>query len=117
MSDDWDTEKGVTCVVCPKCAFTFDACHADEGGGYSCPACAELAQEATIAQLRAEKDALRLDVERLDEALVVTLEQNAQLREALDRAMLSGCSGCTTQGILQAAAAALATNPKEDGDG
>lgn len=26
---------------CPDCGFSFDAVHEDEGGGYSCPACAE----------------------------------------------------------------------------
>jgi hypothetical protein len=33
-------EQGVTCVVCPDCAFTFDADHVDsDGGGYTCPLC------------------------------------------------------------------------------
>jgi hypothetical protein len=44
VADAWPREEGVTCVVCPACAFTFDAGHTDvDGGGHSCPACAELA--------------------------------------------------------------------------
>lgn len=41
---EWVREEGVTCVVCPSCAFTFDASHYDTDGGgdgYSCPACLE----------------------------------------------------------------------------
>lgn len=40
---DWLREEGVTCVVCPACAFTFDAFHTDKDGGYSCPVCTEQA--------------------------------------------------------------------------
>jgi CxxC motif-containing protein len=52
----WEHEEGVTCVVCPTCAFTFDASHADADGGYSCPVCAEapmarVAHAARIYQL------------------------------------------------------------------
>jgi hypothetical protein len=36
---DWELEHGVTCVVCPDCAFTFDAVHTDPDGSYSCPLC------------------------------------------------------------------------------
>lgn len=41
MSDDWQIEEGVRCVVAPCCGFTFDASHVDDvpGGGYSCPSC------------------------------------------------------------------------------
>lgn len=37
----WQVERGVTCVVCPDCAFTFDADHEDDRpeGGYTCPNC------------------------------------------------------------------------------
>ena len=35
----WATEDGVTCVVCPSCAFTFDAVHVEADGSYDCPAC------------------------------------------------------------------------------
>jgi len=36
----WERESGVECVVCPGCAFTFDAAHKDEATGrYSCPCC------------------------------------------------------------------------------
>jgi hypothetical protein len=40
----WAVEEAVTCVACPDCAFTFDALHEDTGGGYSCPACSEIAK-------------------------------------------------------------------------
>lgn len=37
---EWTVEEGVRCVVCPGCAFTFDALHTDTGSdGYSCPCC------------------------------------------------------------------------------
>lgn len=40
MAREWVIEEGVTCVVCPDCAFTFDASHwDDETGLYSCPNC------------------------------------------------------------------------------
>jgi hypothetical protein len=39
----WETARDVACIVCPACAFTFDADHEDwPEGGYSCPACAEM---------------------------------------------------------------------------
>lgn len=40
--ETWETEANVLCVVCPDCAFTFDACHENDTpeGGYSCPVCA-----------------------------------------------------------------------------
>ena len=37
---EWVIEPNVACVVCPACAFTFDACHVDDAtGDYSCPDC------------------------------------------------------------------------------
>lgn len=36
--EDWMASVGVM-VSCPGCAFTFDANHRDEDGGYSCPLC------------------------------------------------------------------------------
>ena len=39
-------------VTCDNCAFTFDAIHEDEGGGYSCPLCHETELEAENARLR-----------------------------------------------------------------
>jgi hypothetical protein len=43
---------------CPDCAFSFDAMHVDESGGYSCPVCAEarLEQENVVLK-RAIEDA------------------------------------------------------------
>lgn len=36
---------------CPECAFTFLAGHTDEGGGYSCPNCAEAKLAQQLAAL------------------------------------------------------------------
>lgn len=39
---EWETEWNVHCVVCPKCAFTFDASHTETTAGetkYVCPVC------------------------------------------------------------------------------
>ena len=60
--EDWIIEEGVRCVVAPCCAFTFDAGHTDiPGGGYSCPACAEIRLLAEAAALRTEREeAVRL---------------------------------------------------------
>jgi hypothetical protein len=44
VADEWNVERNVTCVVCPTCAFTFDANHQDVASrGYSCPVCFEAA--------------------------------------------------------------------------
>lgn len=40
-----------TMWTCPECAFSFDACHNDEGGGYSCPLCGEARAEARVEAL------------------------------------------------------------------
>lgn len=41
--EGWTVEDGVRCVVCPSCAFTFDAHHTDAATDrYSCPLCAEV---------------------------------------------------------------------------
>jgi 8-oxo-dGTP diphosphatase len=56
---------------CPECGFTFDTLHVDVvelGGGYSCPACAELRLSAEVAVLRAQRDAA---LPRIGSALVV----------------------------------------------
>lgn len=53
----WLVERGVECVICPECAFTFDACHTDtDTDRYSCPLCEPIAQpeaEPLAAALRA----------------------------------------------------------------
>ena len=38
---------------CDACGFGFDACHENEGGGYSCPLCKCVELEATLATARA----------------------------------------------------------------
>lgn len=58
----WEIEKGVTCVVCPHCAFTFDATHEDDtpDRGYTCPACPGQPADAAPdheALARADRDA------------------------------------------------------------
>lgn len=35
----WEVEHDRTNVVCPDCAFSFDAIHQDGDGGYTCPLC------------------------------------------------------------------------------
>lgn len=60
LPDGWVTEDGVRCVVCPTCAFTYDAYHEDTSrpGYYSCPICAlaqvERAVNQAISELRGE---------------------------------------------------------------
>src|SRR3990167_11528627 len=54
---DW-TESTELCVTCPVCAFAFDSIHTS-GEGYSCPACAEIELDRTIATLRALVEAKR----------------------------------------------------------
>lgn len=44
---------------CPDCAFSFDAFHTDQDGGYSCPACAELRLSSEVATLTATVAGLR----------------------------------------------------------
>ena len=41
--------------TCPDCAFTFDAIHTDEGGGYSCPCCAEAGLTAQLTEMQSEQ--------------------------------------------------------------
>jgi hypothetical protein len=35
----WETEHGVTCVICPECCFVFSAEHANADMTYTCPLC------------------------------------------------------------------------------
>ena len=44
--DTWQTVTEI-CVVCPGCAFTFDASHTinDDAGGYECPDCGAVSAE------------------------------------------------------------------------
>lgn len=53
MSHEWEREAHVTCVVCPHCAFTFDALHENDTPerGYSCPACAEIRLRAALTEI------------------------------------------------------------------
>jgi hypothetical protein len=60
-SEPWEREEHVDCVSCPECAFTFDACHEDRDGGYSCPLCAELASKKTLEGIaEKQQNALRI---------------------------------------------------------
>lgn len=61
---------------CPDCAFSFDAMHADEGGGYSCPACAETRLTAALALASANA---------LNERLVTALADLLDAVDALNR--------------------------------
>lgn len=83
MDSAWEREEGVTCVVCPACAFTFDACHTDEGGGYSCPVCAEIA-------LREERGRLRDALEWLEGELPWGSAMKERARAALGSGLAAG---------------------------
>ena len=41
--------------TCPECAFSFDAMHENEGGGYSCPLCENERLRAALIMI-ADKD-------------------------------------------------------------
>jgi len=59
----WAVETGVPCVVCPGCAFTFDACHEDaSAGGYSCPSCGYGSPEDVRGADVGERTARALDI-------------------------------------------------------
>lgn len=78
--DEWAREAGVTCVVCPDCAFTFDENHTDvPDDGYTCPLCGELKLQAALDEARTERDkALVL----ADEQAQWVEEERAQSNEA-----------------------------------
>jgi len=51
LGREWERVERVTCVVCPGCAFTFDAAHVTQTTGqYDCPCCEN---EALVAVARA----------------------------------------------------------------
>ena len=58
------------CVVCPVCAFTFDASHTDSGdddlSGYTCPCCTEQKTRPIAEAARAVNDP---SLRRLQESL------------------------------------------------
>lgn len=43
----------VSLWTCPDCAFSFDAAHKDEDGGYSCPVCGEARAERRLGAVLA----------------------------------------------------------------
>ena len=51
MADSWEHHADLDCVECPDCAFCFQDVHRDRDGGYSCPACAEIALTSRVAAL------------------------------------------------------------------
>ena len=62
QDQEWLREGHVDCVSCPVCAFTFDACHEDQGGGYSCPLCAEARLVEQLEAVRGELETTRADL-------------------------------------------------------
>lgn len=58
---EWQKESGVECVVCPECAFTFNAVHTLADGSYACPLC-------EIGTVTEERDAA---YETIDAALAM----------------------------------------------
>lgn len=47
-TEPWEDIAGVLCVICPQCAFTFDAFHESAKGGYTCPNCEECRLTAEV---------------------------------------------------------------------
>lgn len=62
-AEPWEHWADIDCVSCPDCAFTFSDVHRDKDGGYSCPACAEIALDARVSTL---ETALRPFAEKWD---------------------------------------------------
>jgi hypothetical protein len=62
---DWTTEDNVTCVVCPGCAFTFDAIHTNPEGGYSCPVCAAVLAAGTTRRPTRRSMSIESEMDRL----------------------------------------------------
>jgi hypothetical protein len=82
----WDREGDVVCVICPDCAFTFDADHYDEDGGYSCPACAEMALGPVVAaaQLVSDSNFRRLEHDLRKHGWVAQADQVQAFRKVLE---------------------------------
>ena len=55
---EWARIHGVTCVVCPGCAFTFSDEHTDAGTDdrYSCPCCGYGSPDKEERESRDEQD-------------------------------------------------------------
>lgn len=93
---------------CPDCAFSFDAMHADEGGGYSCPACAETRLTAALASANALNERLVAELEAATGYLLnarIDLETGATKKTAIQ----------TIEGGLKRIRALLADMGKGDG--
>lgn len=101
----WLTEEAVRCVVCPACAFTFDAFHTDEGGGYSCPQCAENAQRTAREQAEGEREEMMLEAMR----------QASELRDRL-AAMRALVEEAFREGMLAASATNFHPYSPEESD-
>lgn len=86
---EWtEREQGVECVVCPVCAFTFDADHENDTpeGGYTCPLCVEIDLRVKLGALCAAASAYlsaQADVNVSASAGVLTGEDEMRRDDAL----------------------------------
>lgn len=61
MEKDRGEKMSVEFWTCPNCAFSFDAVHKNEDGGYSCPNCEEARLRAEVERLKkAHEQILRI---------------------------------------------------------
>ena len=81
----WEVIRGITCVVCPGCAFTFAAEHTDEpdGTAYSCPCCGYGQPEPTEEEL--ERNGEREDAEMIRDCLAQGYAEGRRDAEIEDR--------------------------------
>lgn len=87
--DEWTEEEGVKCVVCPCCAFTFDATHTEPEGHYSCANCEAVSLDQQVRFYRDALEAIVRDDElwRMNEqafAIHTARRMFDQARYALD---------------------------------
>lgn len=89
-SEEWEEVVAFRCVICPQCAFTFDADHRDtDGGGYSCPVCAEAPCERSCS----DRDRLTAALESIHHPVEEDAEVWADGDESLHAEMFPDCRG------------------------
>ncbi|KKL74055.1 hypothetical protein LCGC14_2068740 [marine sediment metagenome] len=64
---EWIVEESVRSVVCPVCAFTFDAIHGDGGDDYTCPACDAINLERQLEEAQGRLKAVKEWRQELEE--------------------------------------------------
>jgi ribosomal protein L37AE/L43A len=67
----WAVERGVMCVVCPRCAFTFAKDHMpDSDGLWTCPCCRESELSVKVEHLAGAAKLFISAIQRLPDAQV-----------------------------------------------